>query len=167
MSACFLFTKGNSMSTEKNINYLIPPKKKLTVKQRRFIYHYIHTDGNGVESARLAGYKGKYETLSSVSIENLQKPIIQDAIKAIFEKNGLTETNLLMRHIQLLNAEREFVIGEEKCTTPDNNVRLGALKLAYEITGRLIKKVEHSGEIKLTEKERDAHLNRIKHLLSD
>jgi len=146
------------MSTEK--------KKKLTLKQTQFIKHYFEQNGNGTQAAKLAGYKGNNNTLHVVAIENLQKPAIQEAIDKLYKDNGLTEDVLLKKHIQLLNAQREFSIGDVKCKSPDNTVQIAALKLAYEVTGRLIKKIEHSGEIKLSAKERDAHINRIKSLLS-
>ena len=47
--------------------------KKLTVKQKRFVGLY---NGNGVQAAREAGYKGSDNTLASVAKENLRKPHI-------------------------------------------------------------------------------------------
>ena len=52
---------------------------KLTVKQQRFVEYY---DGNGVDTARKAGYKGNEVTLASVAYENLRKPHIRAAIEA-------------------------------------------------------------------------------------
>ena len=146
------------MSTEK--------KKKLTLKQTQFIKHYFEQNGNGTQAARLAGYKGDDIALGVIAFDNLRKPNIQVVIDKLYKDNGLTEDVLLKKHIQLLNAQREFSIGDVKCKSPDNTVQIAALKLAYEVTGRLIKKIEHSGEIKLSAKERDAHINRIKSLLS-
>jgi len=55
-------------------------KKHLTLKQQGFINHYLANGGNGVQAAKEAGYKGKYDTLNQVAIENLQKPIIKKEI---------------------------------------------------------------------------------------
>lgn len=52
---------------------------KLTAKQIKFIEAY---SGNGVEAAKLAGYKGNDNTLAQVAHENLRKPEIADAIKS-------------------------------------------------------------------------------------
>ena len=54
-------------------------KKTLTVKQKRFIDFY---DGNGLEAARKAGYKGSYSALGAIASENLRKPYIAEAIAA-------------------------------------------------------------------------------------
>ena len=146
------------MSTEK--------KKKLTLKQTLFIKYYFEQNGNGTQAAKLAGYKGNEISLGVIAFDNLRKPNIQATIDKLYKDNGLTEDVLLKKHIQLLNAQRKFIVGETECTSPDNTVQIAALKLAYEVTGKLIKKIEHSGEIKLTEKERHAHLNRIRGLLT-
>ena len=52
---------------------------KLTERQKRFVDFYIET-GNASEAARLAGYSKK--TAPWIGQENLQKPIIQQAINA-------------------------------------------------------------------------------------
>lgn len=61
-------------------------RAKLTQKQRRFVELYTAigtpTFGNGLRSAREAGYKGSEGTLCSVSQENLRKPLIAAAIEA-------------------------------------------------------------------------------------
>jgi phage terminase small subunit len=54
-------------------------ERKLSTKQLKFIEAYV---GNGVEAARLAGYKGSYKTLDAVARENLEKPRIKAAIRA-------------------------------------------------------------------------------------
>lgn len=53
--------------------------KKLTKRQQNFVDLY---DGNGVETAKKAGYSGTYDTLGHVAAENLKKPHIVEAIKA-------------------------------------------------------------------------------------
>lgn len=53
----------------------------LTEKQRRFVEAYMgEACGNATEAARLAGYSGDDDTLSSTGYENLRKPQIQKAI---------------------------------------------------------------------------------------
>ena len=141
--------------------------KKLTLKQLKFIKQYFECNGNGTEAARRAGYKGNQDVLGVVAFENLRKPNIQSAIETLYKDNGITDDNLLKKHIHLLNATRTFMIGGSECNSPDNQVRLGALKLAYEVTGKLKNKVEHSGEVEFTKEEREVHLNRLRHILSE
>ena len=144
------------MSTEK--------KKKLTLKQTLFIKYYFEQNGNGTQAARLAGYKGTENSIRVIAHNNLTKDNIMEAIARIYKINGLTDENLLKKHIQLLNAQREFVIGDVKCKSPDNGIQLGALKLAYEVNGKLVKKVE----VKiLTKEERYARINRLRGILSE
>ena len=59
-------------------NQFMAPKKKLTVKQQRFIDLY---EGNATDAARKAGYKGNDVTLGQVGKENLQKPQIAEALR--------------------------------------------------------------------------------------
>lgn len=53
--------------------------RELTGKQRMFIEAYLQCF-SGVEAARRAGYKGKYNTLAVVASENLQKRAIREQI---------------------------------------------------------------------------------------
>lgn len=58
---------------------------KLTKKQQGFVKDYVET-GNGVQSA-LNNYDTEdYGTANQIAIENLQKPIIQNAIKSIADR---------------------------------------------------------------------------------
>ncbi len=55
---------------------------RLTEKQRKFVEAYMgKAEGNGVEAARLAGYKGNDNTLAAIASENLRKPKIASAIE--------------------------------------------------------------------------------------
>jgi len=119
-------------------------RTKLTLKQTKFIKYYFETSGNGTQAAKLAGYKGNEDTLKVVASENLTKHYIKDAINKLYQRNGLSDEKLLEKHIELLNAERHFVSGEDIAKSPDSTVRLGALKLAYELQGKLTKKVDYT-----------------------
>ena len=54
--------------------------RKLTLKQKAFIEEYLTNGGNGVKAAERAEYKGCYNTLGSIAVENLQKLAIKNAI---------------------------------------------------------------------------------------
>jgi hypothetical protein len=53
-------------------------KRKLTVKQSKFVDAYVATNGNGSEAARQAGYSLKAD--GEQAYDNLKKPQIQQAI---------------------------------------------------------------------------------------
>ncbi len=114
----------------------------------KFIKYYFET-GNASDSAIKAGYK-----VRESAMDNLANPIIVAAIEELKKKNGLTDDLLLQKHLQLINAKRtqacniyvykdengKWVVNEEKnefIEVDDNYVQLGALKLAYEINGKL------------------------------
>ena len=53
----------------------VKAKYGLTYKQYVFCNNYIKS-GNGLQSARLAGYRGNQNTLGTMANENLHKPAI-------------------------------------------------------------------------------------------
>ena len=55
----------------------IPELERLTLKQQKFAVNYAKT-GNGLQSAKAAGYKGSENTLAVVANENLRKPNIKN-----------------------------------------------------------------------------------------
>lgn len=60
------------------------PKRKLTVKQTKFVEAYMGAaSGNGVKAAELAGYSAKSKSvLATIAHENLRKPEILEAIRS-------------------------------------------------------------------------------------
>jgi phage terminase small subunit len=55
---------------------------RLTEKQRAFVEAYMgEAEGNATEAARMAGYSGNDNTLSTVGAENLRKPKIRAEIR--------------------------------------------------------------------------------------
>lgn len=69
----------------------------LTVKQRRFINHYLENGGNGVKAAEAAGYSGSYDTLRSVASENLAKPDVALHLRARADAEGATADRIVQR----------------------------------------------------------------------
>lgn len=68
----------------------------LTPKQERFVNAYISTL-NATEAARMAGYKGDENTLSSVGWENLRKPEIEDRIAELTDDYSAGAREVLIR----------------------------------------------------------------------
>ena len=74
----------------------IPAMRALTAKQREFVLAYIgKAQGNATEAARLAGYDGDDNTLSSIGYENLRKPEIKRAIEEGLKAGTLTLEEVL------------------------------------------------------------------------
>lgn len=71
-----------------------------TDRQLLFIEHYLNTF-NGTESARLAGYKGNVNTLSTVAWENLRKPNIARLIEQRLAAECMSATEAL-KHLALM-----------------------------------------------------------------
>lgn len=77
------------------------PLERLTAKQRLFVHYYCGSAaGNGTRAARLAGYEGNANTLSSMAWENLRKPDIKAAIEAELDRLAMDEREILWRMSQ-------------------------------------------------------------------
>ncbi len=143
------------------------PAKKLTEKEIRFIYFYMSGNGNGVEAARLAGYKGNRHTLEQIAYTKLRKRDIIDEITRLRNEAGITPEHAAMRHKELMDAESVVVRYTEKkvkgrtVTTesihkePDKRIRATALDMYYKLEAKYKQKVEHSGKI-----EHEHHLEK-------
>lgn len=67
-----------------------------TEKQRRFCRYYVgKARFNATEAARLAGYKGDDNTVNSIGAENLAKPGIAAAIRALIAERAMPEDQAL------------------------------------------------------------------------
>lgn len=80
--------------------------RKLTLKEQRFVRHYIET-GNAAEAVRRAGYQlgskngskaiqDVNNTASSIGLENLQKPAIRNAVNKALVRQDITPENVLI-----------------------------------------------------------------------
>jgi hypothetical protein len=73
--------------------------KTLSIRQEQFIHAYAANNGNGVEAARQAGYKGSEASLAAMASRLLRSVKVQEALellrKPIMEKFEITaERNL-------------------------------------------------------------------------
>lgn len=107
-------------------------------KQNLFVAHYLATKGNGVEAARLAGYKGSTKVLAQVAYENLRKPEIAAAVSAAEERRRarveITADDVLRELLTFARAD----IGQAY----DEHGRLLAMKDIPEDVRRAISGVE-------------------------
>ncbi|AOH54473.1 terminase [Peribacillus muralis] len=81
---------------------------KLTEKQKRFADFYIET-GNGVDSARRAGYKGN--NLNKIASENLTK---LDIRKYVDERIAEKESKQIAKQDEVLTFLTSIMRGEQK-----------------------------------------------------
>lgn len=76
----------------------MPPElEKLTAKQRAFVIAYVKTN-NGVQSAKVAKYKGNPDQLKVIASQNLTKINVKNAITAL-TKPALDESNITVERI--------------------------------------------------------------------
>ena len=102
-------------------------QRGLTVKQRRFVKHYVET-GNGTQAALVAYGTDDPATAHAIAAENLQKPAIQQAVSELLEAGGLSDRKLTEIHAHYLALYR----------SPDPREKalgLKALDMAYRLTG--------------------------------
>ncbi len=140
-----------------------PTKKshaRLNEQRLNFIKFYGETNGNGTKSARLAGYRGSDGILATTASRLLRNAKVLEKLEAAHEAVGLTDNRLLEKHLELLEANKiqSAVVyitqdGEQQeskndfIEVPDKRVQLGALSLAYELKGRIRRKIEHMGKV--------------------
>jgi len=113
-------------------------KRKLTLKQRKFIKYYLEC-GNLTESARLAGYQAtSYNSLRQIGHQCLTK--LNLPIQELMDEMGITDQRLLAKLSEGLNAElvkiasHEGIITDEK-TYIDYPTRAKYLDMGLKVKG--------------------------------
>ncbi len=126
-------------------------EKPITVKQRKFLRHFIRT-GCATEAAmRAYDCKSRY-VAGVIGSQNLKK--LNITFIELMEKMGLDDSKDVEDLIRLRKAKfikhiiHEGEIEEKECD--DNAIQLKALETTLKIKGHLRDKVEHSGEIKIS-----------------
>lgn len=65
-------------------------KKKLTMKEQKFVTAYIENGGNGTKAALEAYDVGSENAAAHLASKNLRKPAIEEILKAEMERQGIT-----------------------------------------------------------------------------
>ena len=121
--------------------------KKLTVKQQKFVDAY---DGNGVQAARQAGYKGSDNTLAVVAIENLRKP---NVVKAIEEREKKPTIKRILSREERQALWTSIAQGELE-DDPDTAISIKDRLKASELLGKsqadFTEKIQQDGSFHLT-----------------
>jgi hypothetical protein len=103
------------------------PAISLTVKQRRFVRHYLET-GNGTEAAMVAYDVADRNTARSIGTENLRKPAVQGAVAELLDAAGLSDEKLLAIHAHYLGL---YASADPRMKA----IGLKALDMAYRLKG--------------------------------
>ena len=119
--------------------------RRLTGKQRLFVFHYLDTM-NQTKAAERAGYKGGYSTWARVGSENVRKCNIWDAIKEGMEKLAMPRDEILARLT---------LMGRGEIRTRKDDTQHGAMEHFDEIKAvqtlgkyRRLDKVDDEGTVK-------------------
>jgi phage terminase small subunit len=94
---------------------------RLTLKQRKFGLAFVgEANGNGVEAARLARYKGSDLTLAVVAHENLRKPNIQRFIEQLRSKAEAQAAAHILSATEVLVGLTRFAKADVADLFPEN-----------------------------------------------
>ena len=79
--------------------------KRLTTKQKAFAEEYIRNGGNGTQAALKTYETEDYQTASSISKDNLQKPLILEELVKTARRLGVTEEKIVSPVIDALDSQ--------------------------------------------------------------
>ena len=115
---------------------------KLTTKQRKL----IKGKAEGKTTRKAAKDAGLNECYASTI---LKEPKIQATLQDLMEHMGLSDGALLIKHKELLNAQKQLSgvreAGSESIEfveVPDHQVQCKALEMAYKLKGAFVEKIE-------------------------
>lgn len=77
---------------------------ELTPKQGAFIREYIANGGNGTKAAQVAYDTNSYNSAQSIASQNLNKPIIVEALLKTMRRAGITDEMIVKPVIEALTA---------------------------------------------------------------
>ncbi|MFN8544623.1 MAG: terminase small subunit [Candidatus Binatia bacterium] len=99
----------------------------LTLKQRRFLKHYIAT-GNGTAAALVAYDTRDPDTAHAIAVETLRSPTVQATVTELLDREGISDRKLHRIHAHFLALYRSADPREKA-------LGLKALDMAYRLTG--------------------------------
>lgn len=77
---------------------------ELTPKQNAFIREYIANGGNGTKAAQVAYDTNSYNSAQSIASQNLDKPVITEALIKTMRRAGVTDEMIVKPVIEALTA---------------------------------------------------------------
>lgn len=139
-------TKNNAKNKEK--------KKKLTLKQRKWLHEYMDNGGNATHAALSAYYptfdlsknpseytdeeKKMYKHASQIGYENLRK--LDLPIEELLEEAGLTDIYFVQKLQENMNATKLY--GKDAIEGMDGQARNAAWENGMKLKGKLVNKVD-------------------------
>lgn len=102
-------------------------KKKLTLKQRKFLVEYFKT-GNATKSALKAYNTTDYSTASQIGSQNLR--LLHEPVKALMEKHGISVGTLIVTLADGLQAKKIHGTSDNFVEIKDHAVRHKYLETA-------------------------------------
>ena len=91
--------------------------KKLTRKQQEYVQAYVGNDKetrlNGTKSALKAYNVKKNTTASSISTENLTKPLVRESIERALENSGLTDDVVTTIHTRNMKQSKHLSVSQQ------------------------------------------------------
>lgn len=129
--------------------------RPLTTKQRKLIKGIA--EGKTQKKAAIdAGYSEK--SAESIASQELNKTQVKATLQDLMEHMGLSDGALLVKHKELLNAQKQLSGVKdandgsiEFVEVPDHQVQAKALEMAYKLKGAFVEKIDATvkGEIKI------------------
>lgn len=114
------------------------PKRKLTLKERKWLKIYLQT-GNATEAAAQVYDVKDRNSANAIGSENLAK-LSNLELDNLMDEMGLDDISLVQVLINNLKATRLY--GKNAIEHADSNARNKALELALKIKGKLVDKVD-------------------------
>ena len=134
----------------------MPKVKGLTVLQRRFVEVF---DGNGVSSAKKAGYKGNKNALAVIAHRNLKNPEI---VKLIKTKEERRVRGHIMNRMERQEFWTKVALDEEQSMTD----RLRAVADLAKSEGDFLTRIEVSDDLSDRMKEAERRLEQEEIVIS-
>jgi phage terminase small subunit len=125
-------------------------KRRLTIKQQKFVKEYVRNDGNGTQAA-LATYNTNDEnTAHAIASENLQKPTIREKVDEALVKLQITPEWVLNNHKTIAEYGIEREEGQMRDTMASERAleNIGKIQGLYPSTSNSLEIGD--GSIKLT-----------------
>lgn len=127
----------------KQVTATDPKKRKLTLKQIKFVDEYYKNGGNGMRAAMKAFDIKKETTAGAVAYEYLKKPHIQELIEKhkalVMDKYNITIESSIAPIGQALNAETLVIVGKDKKTGEKKTIAVADLDTRLKGSDRALK----------------------------
>ena len=116
--------------------------KRLTGKQTKFVKEYVKNRVKNVNGAGTKAAKAAYDvkndaTANVISVENLQKPTVREAIETALAKRNITIDSAIEPIAEALKATKSYNNQKElvESDIPDHSIRLKGANSVLELLG--------------------------------